>query len=80
MSSDNHEGEAQRTVELPAEQMDLVYELALRGLGTIHPADREHHQAFDAFVEEAGYPLRIGDQPENVQERWSEIVGGNDAD
>lgn len=66
--------EETKHVELPAEQMDIIHELVLRGLRDTDPTDREYGEAYDAFVEDAGYPLRIGDQPTNVRETWYELV------
>lgn len=62
-----------RFIKLEDEHADVVYELLLRGLRETHPADREYSEAFDAFVDAAGYPRRIGDQPENVREAWEEL-------
>lgn len=75
MTPDGHRDT--KTVELPAEQMDVVYELLVRGFGQTPAHDREYGDAFDAFTEEAGYPLRIGDQPERVQEAIKELVRRN---
>ena len=63
-----------RTIELDDEHADVVYELLLRGLRETDPADREYGEAFDAFVDAAGYPQRIGNQPENVREVWGEVI------
>lgn len=63
-------------IELNEDQLDVIHELILRGLRETDPADREYGEAYDAFVQAAGYPLRIGDQPERVQEVWDEIIEG----
>lgn len=62
------------TIELDEERIDIVHELILRGLRETDPADREYGEAYDAFVEAADYPLRIGDQPERIKEVWEEIL------
>lgn len=65
-----------RTIELPDEQADIVYELLLRGLRETDASNRQYAEAFDAFVDAAGYTWRIENQPENVREVWDEIVEG----
>jgi len=67
-----------QTIELDADTLDQVYRLMLRGLRETHPAETEAHRAFDTFLEEAGYPLWIGDQPEIIQQEWAEIIEQTD--
>lgn len=62
-----------RKVVLSDEEADIVYELVLRGLHNSDPTEPRYGEAFDAFVEGAGYPRRIGDQPENVRDVWAEV-------
>ncbi len=50
-------------------ERDGRHELLLRGLQEADPAE-----AYDAFVEAVGYPLRIGDQPERIQDTWEEFI------
>jgi len=64
-------------IEMEQDQLDVVHELLLRGLKQTDPSEREYGEAYDAFVEAADYPLRIGDQPERVRDVWSEIVEEN---
>ena len=61
--------QSSRSVELTEEQMDIIFELVVRGMldTSIEP---EYGEAFDAFVKRADYPLRIGDLPERVREVW----------
>ena len=66
---------AYESPELPQAQLDVIHELLLRGLAETDPGDREYGAAYDAFVEAAGYPLRIGDQPDRVRELWEELIG-----
>lgn len=65
---------SQRTVKIDEEQLDVLHELVLLGLRETDPADREYCAAYDEFVEAAGYPFRIGDQPERIQGLWNEIL------
>lgn len=63
-------------LELDQETLDIIHELLLRGLATTDSVGLAHGAAYDEFVEEAGYPLRIGDQPQRVRDTWSEILTG----
>lgn len=63
-----------KIIELEDDEFDVVHELILRGLRQTHPAEREYGEAYDAFTESAGCPLRIGDQPDRVQDIWSKIA------
>lgn len=62
------------SIELDEDVLDVVHELLLRGLRQTDPADREYGEAYDAFVDAAGYPMRIGDQPDRVREVWLEMI------
>jgi len=66
-----------KQIELDEGQLDVVHELILRGLRQTDPSKREYGEAYDAFVEAADYPLRIGDQPERVRDVWGEITEEN---
>lgn len=59
---------------LPQEQLDIIHELVLRGLRQVDPIEMEYHDAYDTWVRQAGYPRRIGDQPERVREVWYEVM------
>lgn len=61
-------------LEFEERHLDVIYELILRGLRETPVWEREYGEAFDAFVDAAGYPRRIGDQPERVQDVWNEIL------
>lgn len=60
-------------IKIDEDKLDTIHELVLRGLRQTEPAEREYGEAYDAFADAAGYPHRIGDQPERVQEIWDEI-------
>jgi len=62
------------TIEIDDSQLDTVHELILRGLTDSEELTEEQLQAYDNFCDAAGYPLRIGDQPENVQAVWDDLL------
>jgi hypothetical protein len=65
-------------IEIDEIHLDTIHELLLRGLKETPVHKREYGEAYDAFVEAADYPLRIGDQPERVQDVWEEVIGEYD--
>lgn len=66
-----------KQIELEEGHLDIVHELILRGLQRTDPLEQEYGEAYDAFVDAAEYPIRIGDQPERVQSVWRDIAAGN---
>ena len=59
--------------DLNERQLAIIHELILRGLNETDATDRKYGEAYDAFVDASGQPVRIGDLPDNVQAVWGEI-------
>jgi len=59
--------------DLDDDQVAIIHELILRGLRETSPADQEYSETYDDFCEAVDIPLRIGDQPERVQDLWGDI-------
>lgn len=63
------------------ERIALQHEMMMRGFVEIMEEEgpkREYGEAYDAFLEQHGLEGRIGNQPENVQEAFEAILGGED--
>ena len=78
MTSDQSNAETVQ-LELDRQSVELLHELALRGLhekadigerGSVIPL--EYCEAFDEFIEQSSMVGRIGDQPENIQKAHNE--------
>lgn len=67
-------------IELDDDTFAVVHELILRGLKETDPTERRYGEAYDTFLEGADAPLRIGEQPAEVQEVWEEIVQDGSVD